>query len=332
MSQFIDTLTLRLKAGDGGDGIISFRREKFIPKGGPDGGDGGAGGDIILIARSKLSNLIHLRTKPLLKSEYGKRGGPARLSGGGGKPHIIEVPLGTVIKTLNGIIIHDFKQPDEQLTLLKGGKGGRGNYHFRSSVNKAPRKAEKGTLGKEISIHLELKIIADVGLVGLPNAGKSTLIGVLTQAHPKIAAYPFTTLSPNLGIYALDHKRTLVLADIPGIIDGAHSGKGLGLEFLRHIERTTLLLYLIDCSIQTPTPAATLKLLQHELFIYNDALRHKPVCLALTKAELLSTPAQQAAIRKTFPKPLQEQLIFISSHTHYGLTQLKRLLQKAFSH
>ncbi|BBM88966.1 GTPase Obg [Spirochaetota bacterium] len=319
---------MTLSSGKGGDGIVSFRREKFIPKGGPDGGDGGDGGNIVLIARRNRTNLIHLNSNRIIRGNNGIKGGPARLSGARGVDIVIEIPIGTLVKTSNHVLIHDFNEPDKPFVLIRGGKGGRGNYHFRTSTQKAPRIAEKGLPGKEIKVLLELKSIADIGLVGFPNAGKSTLLSVLTRAHPKTAAYPFTTLNPHLGAYTIDSLRTLILADIPGIIEDAHLGKGLGLQFLRHIERTKMLLFVIDCSVTDQTPYQTFTVLRKELLAYNLDMQEKPTLIVLAKADLLPNLAQQKALLGTFPTAYVPQIIFISSFQRTGLTELREILVK----
>ena len=244
---FIDHAKIHVKGGNGGSGCVSFRREKHVPKGGPDGGDGGKGGDVVVQAASQLSTLLDFRYRPNFKAERATHGKGSDKHGKGGKDLIVKVPLGTIIKE-NEEIIADLVEEGQSVIVAKGGRGGRGNARFVSSTTQAPRDWEPGEFGEEKILELELKLIADVGLVGLPNAGKSTLISKLSAARPKIADYPFTTLKPNLGIVKYRDTGTFVVADIPGIIEGAHYGKGLGLEFLRHIERTKLLLILVDCT------------------------------------------------------------------------------------
>lgn len=252
MEKFIDTHTLEIASGDGAAGCVSFRREKYIPFGGPAGGDGGCGGNIIFTADKSISSLAHLYTHRLISAENGQPGRGRGCFGKNGSDKHIKVPVGTLIKDLNGLIIHDFTRDEETFIMLKGGKGGKGNMHFATSVKQSPRYAQKGLPGTRVTIQLEIKLIADIGLVGLPNAGKSTLISTLTNARPKIADYPFTTLKAGLGIFRIDETNSLIIADIPGIIEGAHKGAGLGLEFLRHIERTKYIFYVIDSSSVNP--------------------------------------------------------------------------------
>ena len=245
--KFIDLVKIYIKAGDGGAGHISFRREKYVPKGGPDGGNGGKGGDIIFIANKNLNTLLDFKYKRKFIAESGQPGGKAKRTGRNGKDIIIQVPVGTVIKDAEtGEILCDFTEDKQQQIIAFGGKGGLGNAEFSTPTNQAPKYAQPGLPGEERWIFLELKLLADVGIVGFPNAGKSTLISVLSSAKPKIADYPFTTLVPNLGMVFVDDSKSFVIADIPGLIEGASEGKGLGLEFLRHIERTNLLIFLID--------------------------------------------------------------------------------------
>ena len=241
---FIDQVVIHLKSGKGGDGMVHFHREKFIPRGGPDGGDGGKGGDVIFEVKPTLNTLSSFHQNQKFKAEEGAKGGPSQMTGRNGKDLIIHVPPGTILFDADtGELIGDLTERGETLTVLKGGRGGRGNQHFATSRNQVPRTAEKGEPAQEKRIRLELKLIADIGLIGVPNAGKSTLLSVLTNAKPKIAPYPFTTLEPNLGIANIDDYTTVVLADIPGLIEGASQGSGLGHDFLRHIQRTRVLVH-----------------------------------------------------------------------------------------
>ncbi len=279
---FVDKVKVFVKAGRGGDGCISFRREKFVPKGGPDGGDGGNGGNVIVRGNKHLNNLNHLFFKKHWFAGDGEHGRGKNQHGAKGEDCIIEVPTGTVIyegDKLIGEILYD----GQEIIVAKGGKGGRGNTHFKSPTRQAPRIRERGKPGEEKWLTFELKLIADVGIVGLPNAGKSTLLKCISNAEPKIADYPFTTLSPNLGVVEIDHKR-ITFADIPGIIEGAHEGKGLGLDFLRHIERTKVLLYLLDI---TSDPARDFAILQNEIREYNPMILKKPYIIALNKIDLV---------------------------------------------
>ncbi|MBD3291168.1 GTPase ObgE [candidate division KSB1 bacterium] len=284
---FIDQAKIHVKAGNGGNGCLSFRREKYVPKGGPDGGDGGNGGDIIFQADRHLRTLLDYRYKKHFKAENGKPGQGAKKFGKSGSDYVVKVPRGTLIKNMDtGTILADLTEDDEKVVVAKGGKGGRGNAHFATPTNQAPRKYEPGQPGKEYNLVLELKLLADVGLVGLPNAGKSTLLSRITAAKPKIADYPFTTLIPNLGLVQYKESNSYVVADIPGLIEGAHEGKGLGMQFLRHIERTSVLAYLID--VQSEDIVDDFKILQNELAKYNSNLIEKPSIILITKIDTKS--------------------------------------------
>jgi GTPase len=282
----IDQAKITLKAGNGGSGSVSFRREKFVPKGGPDGGDGGKGGDIYLKVDAALNTLQEFRYKRTFKAKSGRFGEGARKTGRSGDDLLILVPPGTIVKNAdNGRILADLTEVGETFLIAKGGMGGRGNSRFANSRNQAPRRFEPGIPGQEINIELELKLIADVGLVGLPNAGKSTLLTKLSNARPKIADYPFTTLDPHLGIVSVGEYRNIILADIPGLIEGAHAGKGLGHRFLKHIERTRLLVLLVDAT--TPQPYNTIKILEKELAQFSPILARLPKVMVLTKRDIL---------------------------------------------
>lgn len=281
---FVDRAKIRLKAGDGGNGIVSFRREAYEPQGGPDGGDGGHGGSIFFEADPQLQTLLDFHYRSSFKAERGRHGSSSRSTGKSGEDLIIKVPLGTRLFEGDQLLV-DLNQPGERFQAAQGGRGGRGNSNFATSTNQAPRKSTPGTRGAERTLLLELKLMADVGLVGLPNAGKSTLLSVLTAARPKIAAYPFTTLHPNLGIVRPDDYTTFVLADIPGLIEGASEGKGLGYEFLRHIERTRVLVYLIDATSEHPKE--DLKVLKRELKHWNPDLANRPSLVVLSRSDLL---------------------------------------------
>jgi len=283
---FIDYAEITVTAGSGGPGCISFRREKYISKGGPDGGDGGRGGDIIFIADSNLNSLLDFRYKNKIIAENGKPGGGALKSGKSGKSEIIRVPQGTIIKDIDtGQILADLDEADKQVVIAKGGRGGHGNDFFKSPTNQTPRKAEDGRSGQTFNLSLELKLLADVGLVGLPNAGKSTMLSVLSEARPKIADYPFTTLIPNLGIVRLRDFKSFVMADIPGLIEGASHGKGLGIQFLKHIQRTRLIIYLID--IFEGKIEETLSLLKSELGDFDKSMLERPYIVVLNKIDLI---------------------------------------------
>jgi len=292
---FIDEIKVFVKAGDGGNGCVSFRREKYVPKGGPDGGDGGNGGSIIFKATKNKSTLIDFHFKPHIKAERGAHGKGSNLHGRDGRDKVVQVPVGTLIYDLNGSkLMVDLKEDGQEFCVARGGKGGRGNARFRSSVNQAPRNAEKGSNGEERWLRLELKLLADVGLVGFPNAGKSTLISKISKAKPKIADYPFTTLNPNLGVVLLNDDKSFVMADIPGLIEGSHEGAGLGLKFLKHIERTNVLIYLLDVNgYEGKNPVENLKALRKELKSYNSNLLKKPQIVVINKIDLLpSSPVQ----------------------------------------
>src|SRR6202048_4552717 len=280
---FIDEATIRVKAGDGGNGCRAFRREKFVPRGGPSGGDGGRGGDVIMESSERHNTLVHFRFNPEHKAERGRHGEGSNCTGRDGESLVLKVPVGTALyDEESGELIHDFAHPDERIVIARGGRGGRGNQHFATSTHQAPREHEAGRPGEERSYRLELKLLADVGLVGYPNAGKSTLISRISAAKPKIADYPFTTLQPNLGVVVFGHppdEKSFVVADIPGLIEGAHTGAGLGTQFLRHIERTRLLLHLVDISDASgrPDPVKDVEVIAEELASFGAHLELKPV-------------------------------------------------------
>jgi len=284
---FVDNVKLKIKSGKGGQGCVSFRREKFVVKGGPDGGDGGKGGDVVVICDNNTDTLSHFKGKRLLKAKNGLPGEGRKKHGANGEDLVLKVPPGTIIKDANsGEVLLDMKKAGEKRVLLEGGRGGLGNWHFRGPRNQTPRYAQPGEEGKELEIILELKLIADVGLVGFPNAGKSTLISTLSNAKPQIANYEFTTITPKLGVVKVDEYRSFVMADIPGIIEGAHEGKGLGLEFLKHIERTKTILYVIDMASYRD-PIYQLKTLQKELKEYSPKLAGRNYAIALNKIDVI---------------------------------------------
>src|SRR5512142_2930155 len=281
---FIDQVNILVKSGKGGDGMVHFRREKFVPLGGPDGGDGGKGGDVIFEVKSTLNTLSSFRHNQKFKAENGVNGGPSQMTGHNGKDLIIYVPPGTVLYDADsGELIGDLTDPGQRLMVCKGGRGGRGNQHFANSRNQAPRTAEKGEPAEEKSIRMELKLIADIGLIGVPNAGKSTLLSVLTNARPKIAPYPFTTLEPNLGVAKIDDDTTVVMADIPGLIEGAAEGAGLGHDFLRHVQRTRVLIHMIDGLSEDPL--ADYSQINSELSLFDTKLGSKPQIVVLNKID-----------------------------------------------
>lgn len=312
-----------MKAGDGGDGCCSFRREKHIPLGGPDGGDGGRGGDLILQVESNLSTLIDLRYKKLYEAENGKSGKGNQMTGRSGKDLIVCLPPGTLVKNKEtDELLVDLKEPGQQFVVAEGGNYGQGNMRFKSATNRAPKKFGRGKPGESCQLFLELKLLADVGIIGFPNAGKSTLISRISNARPKVAEYPFTTLVPNLGIVRLDEGESFVAADIPGLIEGAHKGKGLGHQFLRHIERTRLLLHLIDFSdIESDNILDRYQKLQNELKAFSENLFDKPQILVATK---MDDPQSVINLEKLKPalKEINSSLLTISSVTGEGVEQL----------
>ncbi|MFL3022115.1 MAG: GTPase ObgE [Cytophagales bacterium] len=318
---FIDYIKIFCKSGNGGGGSSHFRREKFVPLGGPDGGDGGKGGDIILRGNSQFWTLLHLRYTKHLKAENGENGSGSKKHGRDGKDIIINVPLGTVVKSADDEkklleIIND----DDEKVLMKGGQGGLGNFHFKSSTNQAPQYSQPGKKGSENWVTLELKVLADVGLVGFPNAGKSTLLSSISEAKPKIGDYPFTTIKPNLGVVPFKGDKSFIMADIPGIIEGASEGKGLGFRFLRHIERNSILLFLIPI---TSKITEEFKMLRKELNKYNKELMEKDIIIAISKSDLKSTE-EIKKIRLDFI----HETVFISSITNYNLDKLKNMIWK----
>ena len=318
ISNFVDYVKIYCRSGKGGSGSVHFRREKYLPKGGPDGGDGGKGGDIIMVGDTQMWTLLHLRYTRHLRAENGMPGGGQRSSGVSGKDIIIEVPLGTIAKDpATNNMLGEITEDGQQLILLKGGRGGLGNDHFKTSTNQAPQYAQPGEESEELFIIFELKILADVGLVGFPNAGKSTLLSVLSAAKPEIADYPFTTLTPNLGIVSYRDHRSFIMADIPGIIEGASEGKGLGLRFLRHIERNSMLLFMVPADADDI--AEQYEILLNELKKYNPELLDKNRILAITKSDMLDDE-----LMEEIEKDLQDlPYIFISSVANKGLLKLK---------
>src|SRR3990170_3536635 len=290
--QFIDEAKIHVHAGDGGNGCISFRREKFVPKGGPDGGNGGNGGHVIIRADKQLNTLLDFKYRRHYDGERGEHGRGKKQDGRWGKDVVLKVPCGTIVRdSQTGEIVADLVENGQEVTAVRGGKGGRGNSEFATSTNQAPRIAEPGTSGEEREIALELKLLADVGLVGFPNAGKSTLISVISAAKPKIADYPFTTLEPNLGVVDMGDYKTFVVADIPGLIEGASEGAGLGDRFLRHVERTKLILHLVDVSsISGRNPVEDYKIINRELAAYNEDLALRPQVVIATKIDSLDDP------------------------------------------
>ncbi len=300
---FTDKIKLKVRSGKGGAGCVSFRREKFVSKGGPDGGDGGKGGDVIIECDNNTNTLSYFKGKKLLKASNGRPGEGRKKHGANGEDIVLKVPPGTIIKdAITGEILLDMKNPGERKILLEGGRGGLGNWHFRGPRQQVPRYAQSGEEGKELEIIMELKLIADVGLVGFPNAGKSTLISALSNAKPEIANYEFTTLTPKLGVVRVDEYRNFVMADIPGIIEGAHEGKGLGLKFLKHIERTKLILYVIDLASFRDS-FYQFKTLHKELKNYSETLANRPYAIALNKIDAVEKDKINEFFEKMDIKP-----------------------------
>ncbi len=323
---FIDYAEIEIKAGKGGDGAVTFRREKYVPKGGPSGGNGGKGGDIIFEAHHNFNTLLDFRYKKHFKAQNAEMGASSRKDGKSGKDIIIKVPVGTLIKDPETKkILFDLDEESKQVIAAKGGKGGKGNSNFATPTNQAPRYAENGNPGEEKKVILELKLIADVGLVGFPNAGKSTFISTVSAARPKIADYPFTTLEPNLGIVKYKDYQSFTVADIPGIIEGAHEGKGLGIKFLRHIERTKILLFMID--ITSEDYKKEFEVLFNELKTYSSKLAAKQKLIALTKSDLVDDDELKKISKKKI-KLTGVPVQIISSAANFGIEELLDLIWK----
>ena len=330
---FVDEVRITVKAGRGGDGICSFRREMFVPRGGPDGGDGGNGGDVVFTASHRLTTLLDLRYQRHYEAEDGKPGGGSNCTGRRGKSVHVALPVGTVIfDDETGEVLADLTADGESATIAHGGKGGRGNSHFATSTNRVPTHCELGTPGEERQLRLELKLLADVGLVGYPNAGKSTLIAAISAARPKIADYPFTTLIPNLGVVQWGSDRSFVVADIPGLIEGAHAGKGLGFQFLRHIERTSFLLHLVDVSEwAAEEPVASFEVMRSELASYDPSLVERPFAVVATKIDAAGEGARLAALQ-SYCKQHHYTCLPISAATRDGLTELVTFVGQQVDH
>ncbi|HEX4068359.1 MAG TPA: GTPase ObgE [Acidobacteriaceae bacterium] len=324
---FIDEAKIRIKAGDGGNGCMAFRREKFVPRGGPSGGDGGRGGDVIMESTQRHNTLMYFRFNPEHKGERGEHGMGSNCSGREGKDVVLKVPVGTQLYDAEtGELVHDFAHPDERVVIAKAGRGGRGNQHFATSTHQAPREHELGKAGEERAYRLELKVLADVGLVGYPNVGKSTLISRISAARPKIADYPFTTLEPQLGVVQIGeapYEESYVVADIPGLIEGAHTGAGLGVQFLRHIERTRLLVHLVDVSDGSgrPDPVEDFRVIMGELESFGHGLADKPMMVVASKADV----ANPEKLKKLKAMAKRKKLEFheISAVTGLGIEALK---------
>jgi GTPase len=321
---FVDIAKVFVRAGKGGNGAVSFRHEKYVDKGGPDGGDGGRGGDVVFLATKDLNTLLNFRYKPELKAENGDDGSKRKKRGKSGSPLVVKVPMGTLVKR-DGKVVADLTVDQQQAVVARGGDGGFGNAHFTSSTRQAPKIAELGEAGEEFEAELELKLLADVGLVGFPNAGKSTFLSVVSNARPEIANYEFTTLTPNLGMADVDDG-SILIADIPGLIEGASEGKGLGDQFLRHVERTAVLLHMIDA--YSDDPAEKYQTIRCELEKYSEELATRPEIIALTKCEGLDD--EIIAMQSTALQNVANgsPVVAISSQTHTGVTELLRLLRR----
>ena len=326
-----DRVEIRIKAGDGGDGTVSFRREKFVPFGGPDGGDGGDGGDAVIKADSGVSDLRIFRRNRLYRADSGENGQGKKKHGKRGEDLVVMVPVGTLVMDINKAIdealVVDLEQPGQQAVVVRGGKGGLGNTHFVSSTNQAPRIAQKGEVGEELSLILELRLIADIGIIGFPNVGKSTLLAAASAAKPKIASYPFTTIEPILGVVEVG-QRSFVLAEIPGLIDGAHLGRGLGHNFLRHIMRTKMLIHLIDgCSLSV---VDNMVQVNRELSLFDSFLAQKPQLVAVNKIDLPEVQAQLAQIKGAFSS-VGTKVFFISAVSGEGVSEVMAEADKMLS-
>jgi GTPase len=321
--RFIDEATITVQSGNGGPGCVSFRRERFIPRGGPDGGDGGDGGDIVLTADTQRRTLYHFQYKKHIKAQNGTAGRGKQQTGKSGDDLVVEIPPGTVVSDAQtGEILRDFDKFGDTFVIAKGGRGGLGNRRFKTSTNRAPRFAQPGEPGQTLTLQLELKLLADIGIVGLPNAGKSTLISVLSSATPKIGDYPFTTLTPNLGVVKVGAGEPFVIADIPGLIEGAHKGAGLGIRFLRHIERTRLTVHIIDASAIDPSrPLHDFRTIRNELSAYSRNLAEKPYIVALNKLDL---PGAESAAEAFLSNANDMKVLLISAINGTGIEDLKR--------
>lgn len=326
---FVDEAVIHVKGGDGGHGCVSFRRERYVPRGGPDGGDGGRGGNVILRVSPNVDTLIDLSSRVEYVAQNGRHGEGSTRHGRSGKDLVIELPVGTVIKDKEtGRVLKDLQEPGQWVKIARGGRGGRGNKHFATSTNRAPRFAEKGQKGQERWLRLELKLFADVGIIGMPNVGKSTLLSKVSRAHPKIADYPFTTLYPQLGIVEIADFRRIVVADLPGLILGAHSGVGLGDEFLRHTERTKILLHLIDIApLSGPDPVKAYHIIRKELELYSPELSKKREIIAANKIDLLDEPTCLEKV-KYLEKKLSLPVYPISAITGKNLPALLEVIAK----
>ncbi len=330
--KFVDEARINVLAGNGGNGALSFRREKYVPRGGPDGGDGGLGGSIFLVADERLNTLVDFRHQRIFKAQRGAHGAGKKCTGAGGEDLLIPVPVGTLVKVLNtDELIGDLTTDGQKLLVARGGEGGKGNTRFKSSTNQAPRKTTNGVAGEARELHLELRLLADVGLVGFPNAGKSTLVRSVSAATPKVADYPFTTLYPSLGVVSMDRGRSYVVADVPGLIEGAADGAGLGIQFLKHIQRTRILWHLVELApLDGSDPAEQVRRIEAELVKFDPALVNWPRWLILTKSDLLGEDELAAAVEKIL-SDLQWQAphYVVSAVAGLGLAELKAQAMQA---
>lgn len=323
--KFIDEVIIEVQAGDGGNGCVSFRRERFVPRGGPDGGDGGKGGDVVLLASPRKRTLHHFQFKRQFRARNGSHGMGQQKTGRNGEDLVIEVPVGTLcLNAVTGEIVEDLVEAGQTAVIAKGGRGGQGNERFKTSTHRAPRFAQPGQPGEALALKLELKLLADVGLIGFPNAGKSTLISAISSATPKIGSYPFTTLSPNLGVVKDHGGEPFVVADIPGLIEGAHQGAGLGTRFLRHVDRTRILVHLIDASaLDEGDPLAPYNIINRELALYGHGLSEKPQVAVLNKMDIPGTEQKAMAFESALP---DVKIFRISAFTRQGVKPLLNFL------
>ena len=331
---FVDQITLELRAGKGGNGVVAWRKEKYLPKGGPYGGNGGHGGSILIQAATNMYSFEEYRNLRFLKADDGQAGASNNRTGRNGKDLVLKVPQGTLLRDANtGELIHDFTKDGEQIVVCQGGKGGKGNVFFKTSTNRAPTKATPGKPGEVRLVELELKLIADIGLVGFPNAGKSTLFNTLARTEVKVGAYPFTTLHPSLGlVYQEGYHKPWIIADIPGIIEGASQNRGLGLDFLRHIERTRLLLFVVDVSgIERSAPEKDLKILMGELFAYKEELKNKNMVIALNKIDQLLPDEREKRLTLLMREFPDQEFILLSGLTAEGVDTLQDLFRSKLS-
>lgn len=322
MSRFIDEVKVYLKAGDGGRGCVAFRREKFVPRGGPNGGDGGNGGSVIFRVDPGMNTLYDFRYRPHLKARNGRPGMGDKMSGKSGEDLIVPVPAGTTVRdSETGEAVADLVDQNQEVVIAKGGKGGRGNQHFATATDRAPRRFEEGTPGEERTVELELRSIADAGLVGFPNAGKSTLLRAISNATPEVGPYPFTTLTPHLGVVEHEGEK-IVVADIPGLIEGASEGKGLGHEFLRHIERTSVLLYVVDAMGSEGDPVSDFVSVRREVMAYSEGMKEKRSLVAVNKTDLVDSKERLLGIQDALSALAKAPVVMISAETRAGISDL----------